>query len=224
MKKQQIVVIGLGRFGVSVATTLYQMGNDVLALDIDEKNLTNVPSQITRVVQADATNEKVLKELGIKDYDAAIVSIGSSTESSVLSTILTRKLGVPYVISRANNELHGDILSRIGADLVVHPERETGVRTAHNMTVKDASDYMSINTNYGIAKLPPEKCFIGKRLSENGFGPRGKYGVAVLMIQRKSEIIVSPDLSETVREGDILVVSGDDEKIEKLLEDAKQKT
>lgn len=223
MKKQQIVVIGLGRFGISVATTLYQMGNDVLALDNDEKNLTNVPSQITRVVQADATNEKVLKELGIKDYDAAIVSIGSSIESSVLSTILTRKLGVRYVISRANNELHGDILSRIGADLVVHPERETGIRTAHSMTVKDASDYMPINTSYGIAKLPPEKCFTGKRLSENGFGPRGKYEVAVLMIQRKSEIIVSPDLSETVREDDILVVSGDDEKIEKLLDEAKQK-
>jgi trk system potassium uptake protein len=221
--KKQVVVMGLGRFGISVATTLYEMGNDVLALDKDEKNLANITSQLTRIAQADTTNESVLRDLGIKDYDVAIVSMGSSIESSVLSTILAKRLGVKYVISRANGELHGSILEKIGADLVVYPERETGIRLAHNTTVRDASDYMPISHRYGIAKLPAEIYFVKKTLFDLGFGPRGKYGVAVLMIQRKNEIIVTPDLNEIVKEKDILVVSGDDEKIEKLIDDAKGK-
>jgi trk system potassium uptake protein len=215
--------MGLGRFGVSVATTLYSMGNDVLAIDNDEKNVMNVASQMTHAAQADTTNEAVLKDLGIKDYDVAIVSMGSSIESSVLSTILAKKLGVKYVISRANNELHGNILERIGADIVVHPEREMGIRTAHNMTVRDATDYMPVNHSYGIAKMKALPCLVGKTLSEIGFGPRGKYEVAVLILQRKNEATVSPELGETVKEGDVLIVSGVDERIEKLLDDAKNK-
>jgi trk system potassium uptake protein TrkA len=142
-------------------------------------------------------------------------------QSSVLSTILAKKLGVKYVISRANNELHGSILEKIGADLVVYPERETGIRTAHNITIRDASDYMPISLKYGIAKISAEQYFVGKTLSELEFGPRGKYGVAVLMLQRKNEIIVTPELSEIIKEKDVLVISGEDEKIEKLINDAK---
>jgi len=220
--KRQVVVMGLGRFGVSVATTLYEMGNDVLALDSDEKNLANVPSNITRAVQADATSEAVLKDLGIKDYDVAIVSMGSSIEASVLSTILVKKLGVPYVMARANNELHGSILERIGADTVIHPEREMGIRTAHNMTIRDADDYMPVSHRYGIAKLPALPCMAGKKLSEIGFGSRGKYEVAALVLKHKNEVTVSPDLGETIREGDVLVVCGDDDNIERLLADAKK--
>jgi trk system potassium uptake protein TrkA len=221
--KRQVVVMGLGRFGVSVATTLHGMGNDVLALDSDEKNVASVASQLTRAAQADATKEAVLNDLGIKDYDVAIVSMGSSIEASVLSTILVKKLGVKYVIARANNELHGSILERIGADIVIHPEREMGIRTAHNMTVRDASDYMPVSQNYGIAKLPALACIVGKKLSEVGFGPRGKYEVAVLMLKHKNEVTVSPDLNETIKEGDTLIVSGDDDQIEKLLDDAKNR-
>jgi trk system potassium uptake protein len=220
--KRQVAVMGLGRFGVSVASTLYDMGNDVLALDTDEKNLASLPSRITHAVQADATNEAVLKDLGIKDYDVAIVSIGSSIEASVLSTILVKKLGVPYVMARANNELHGNILERIGADIVVHPEREMGIRAAHNMTIRAASDYMPIVRSYGIAKIEAMPFMVGRKLSELGCGQRGKYGVAVLVLQRRSEVIVTPDPGETVREGDVIVLSGEDEKIERLLEDARK--
>ncbi len=186
--------------------------------------MANLPPNITRAVQADAKSEAVLKELGVKDYDVAIVSMGSSIEASVLSTILAKKLGVKYVISRANNELHGSILERIGADIVVHPEREMGIRTAHNMTVRDAADYMAVSHRYGIAKLRALPQLFGKRLSEVGFGPRGKYEVAVLILQRKNEVSVSPELSESIREGDVLVVSGDDDRIERLLDDAKSKS
>ncbi len=221
--KRQVAVMGLGRFGISVATMLHNMGNDVLAIDSDEKNVLNVSSQLTRAVQADATNEAVLKDLGIRDYDVAIVSMGSSIEASVLSTILLKKLGVRYVIARANNELHGTILEKIGADIVVHPEREMGIRTAHNMTIRDAVDYIPVGRNYGVAKLPALPCFVGKKLADLGFGPKGRWEVAVLMLQHGNEVTVAPDLGATVREGDVLIVSGDDDRIERLLNEARNK-
>ncbi len=219
--KKQVVVMGLGRFGTSVATTLYDMGNDVLALDSDEKNLANVPSRLTRAVQADTTNEAVLRDLGIKDYDVAIISMGSSIEPSVLSTILAKKIGIPCVIARASNELHGSILERIGADIVVYPEREMGIRTAHNTTIRDASDYMPISHKYGLVKIKALPCMVGKKLGEIGFGARGKYEVAVLVISRKNELTFAPDSNQTVREGDILVLAGEDDRVERLLQDAK---
>jgi trk system potassium uptake protein TrkA len=117
--KKQIVVIGLGQFGTSLATTLACLGHDVLALDRNEKEVQNVASQVTHAVQVDATNETLLKELGVGNFDIAIVGIGSRIESSVLATILVKKLGVPYVIARADSELHGSILEKIGADRVV---------------------------------------------------------------------------------------------------------
>jgi trk system potassium uptake protein len=220
--KRQVAVMGLGRFGISVASTLYDMGNDVLALDADERNISDLPSRLTKVAQADATSEAVLRDLGIKDYDVAIVSMGSSIEASVLSTILVKKMGVPYVIARASNELHGSILERIGADIVIHPEREMGIRTAHNMTVRDASDYMPVAAKYGIAKVEALPFMVGRTLSELGCGPRGKYGVAVLMVKRKGEIIVTPELSDAIKEGDVLVLSGEDDRIERLLQDARK--
>jgi trk system potassium uptake protein TrkA len=219
---RQVVVLGLGRFGTSVATALHNMGHDVLAIDIDEKRVLNVASQLTRAVQADATNEAVLKDLGIRDYDVAIVSMGSSIEASVLSTILLKTLGVRYVIARANSELHGTILERIGADVVVHPEREMGIRTAHNMVIRDAVDYVPVGHNYGVAKLVAPSYLVGKKLADVGFGPKGRWEVAVLLRQHKNEVIVAPDLGETIRDGDVLIVSGDDDRIERLLDEARR--
>jgi len=221
--KKQIVVMGLGRFGVSVATTLASLGHDVLALDDDERNVTGVASQITRAVQADATNEAVLRDLGIQDYDVAIISMGVSIEASVLSTILVKKMGVRYVIARANNELHGSILEKIGADVVVYPEREMGIRTAHSMIIRSASDYLSVSPRYGIARLQALPYLTGKSLADLGFGPKGRWEIAALILLRRNEVTVAPDLNETIREGDVLIVSGQDDKLEKLLDEARAK-
>jgi trk system potassium uptake protein len=220
--KKQYVVIGLGRFGVSIATTLHNMGHDVLAIDQDEKIITNISSQLTRVVQADATNEKVLRELGVTDFDGAILAIGSALESSVLSALVLKKLGVRYLIARANDQLHGSILERIGVDYVVYPERETGIRTAHGITLRDATDYMLVVHGYGIAKVPALPYLVGETLSDIGFGPKGKSEVAALMIQRKNEVIVTPEPGEMIKAGDVLVLAGEDDKVEKLLSDAKK--
>ncbi len=223
--KKQIAVIGLGRFGVSLATTLCSIGHDVLAIDKDETRVQNVASQVTHTIQADATSEAILKELGIGNFDIAIVAMGSAIESSVLSTILLKKVGVPYVMARANDELHGSILEKIGADSVVYPEREMGTRVAHGVTLTGVSDYMAVVPGYGVAKLTAPPQLTEEKLSELGFGPKGKWEVAVLLIQREKEVIVNPGSRETVKPGDIMIVSGSADRIEKLLaEAAKNRT
>jgi len=221
--KKQIVVIGLGQFGTSLATTLTCLGHDVLALDRNEKEVQNIASQVTHAVQIDATNEALLKELGVGNFDIGIVTIGSRIESSVLATILLKKLGVPYVIARADSELHGSILEKIGADRVVYPECETGVRVAQGVTLADVSDYMSLTTGYGVSKLVAPPYFVGTKLSELGFVRKGKWEIAVFLIMRGDEVIVSPRQSETVKPDDILIVAGSHDNLEKLLAEAKRK-
>lgn len=220
--KKQVAVIGLGRFGESLASTLFDMGHDVLAMDVDEKKVQGISAEITHAVQADATSEAVLRDLGIGNFDVAIVAMGTAIQSSVLTTILLKKLGIRYVIARAENELHGSILDRIGADKVVYPEREMGTRLAHGLTLTDVLDYVSLGPDYGIAKLQaPPYCF-GKTLSEIGFVRGGKWAMAVLVLQHGKEVIITPDRSEIVNKGDILVVAGADDKLEQFFIEAKR--
>lgn len=221
--KKQIVVIGLGQFGVSLATTLADIGHDVLALDRSEKEVQSVASQVTHAVQADATSEAVLKELGVGNFDIGVVGIGVRIENSILTTILLKKLGVPYVIARADSELHGSVLEKVGADRVVYPESEMGVRVAQGVTLSDVSDYMSLTRVYGIAKLTAPPYFVGTKLSELGCGPKGKWEVAVFLILRGNEVILSPRQGEVVQANDVLVVAGSHDNLEKLLIEARKR-
>jgi len=218
--KRQVAILGLGRFGVGLANTLLSMGYDVLAMDVDEKKVQAIAPTITRAVQADGTDEAVLKELGVDKFDVAIVAMGSDIENSVLSTILLRKLGVRYVVSRADNDLHGSILEKIGADKVVYPEREMGTRVAHGLMLTQVLDYMPVAPAYGVAKVSPPNSFVGRTLSELGLGREGKWEIAVLMIYREREIIVTPDRMEVVRAEDTLILSGNDLNMEHMLTEA----
>jgi len=213
--KKQVAVIGLGRLGIALATTLHTLGHDVLALDIDEKNVQDMTSQVTRSIQADATDETTLRELGIGNFDIAIVTT-SEIESSVLTTVLLKKLGVGYIIARAENELHGSILEKIGANKVVYPEREMGTMIAHVLTLGDVIDYIPVTTEYGVVKLIAPPSFVGQTLSGLGFGSKGKWKVAVLLILRKQEVTITPSSAEVVKLGDALVLSGNWDSLEEL--------
>jgi trk system potassium uptake protein TrkA len=221
--KGQIAVLGIGRFGFSLASTLYEMGYEVMAMDTDEKRIQAISSHVTHAVQGDATSEVVLRDLDIREFEIAVVAAGSTIETSVLSTILLKKLGVPYVIARAVTDLHGEILQKIGADQVVFPQRDMGRRIAHGITIVDVVDYMSITKRYGISKVPALPFLIGKDLAELGFGKRGKWGVAVLLMQRDKDIIISPHEHEVIVNNDVLVVAGNDSDLEALLAEAKKK-
>jgi trk system potassium uptake protein len=213
--KKQIVVVGLGRFGESIASTLCSIGHEVLAIDSDESLVQQMADEVTHAVQVNPTNETALRELGIGNFDIGIVAI-PVIETSVLSTILLKKLGVRYVIARAVNELHEDILKKIGADKVVYPEREMGTGIAYVLTLGDVIDYIPVSTEYGVVKMSVQPSFIGKSLSELGFGHLGTWQVIVLLLQRKQEILVSPSGTETIKPGDVLIVSGSWDKLEDL--------
>ena len=172
--RKQILVIGLGRMGQSLASTLSSIGHEVMALDPDESLVQRVSPEITRAVQVDPTDEIALKELGVGNFDIAIVTI-PVIETSVLSTILLKKMGVRYVIARAVNELHEDILTKIGADKVFNPEREMGSGIAYVLTLGNVIDYIPVTSGYGVVKLAVPPDFVGKTLSEVGFGHRGRW-------------------------------------------------
>ncbi len=220
--KKQIFIVGLGRLGITLAATLFDMGHDVLAIDTDEKQVQEASTKITHAVQADATSETVLRELGAGNFDIAIVTTGSEVEASVLATILLKKLGVPYIIARANSDLHGTILDRIGADKVVYPEKDMGFRIAREIELEGISDVISIDEKYVIAKIEAPAAFDGQKLAEAGFGPRGRNNPTVLLIRRDNEAVISPDVNDTLRAGDILVVAGDVTDMERLLSDVKK--
>lgn len=219
--KKQIVVIGLGRFGVSLAISLSNMGHEVLALDTNEREVQSVSTQVTHAIHADATDETVLNELGIKNFDIAVVAIGSDIQSSVLVVVLLKNMGIPYIIARANNKAHGEILKKIGADKVVFPEEDAGNRLAHEIRLRDVSNYLSVTPKYGIVGIEAKDALVGKTLADLGIGPKGKEGIATLLIQRGHEIIISPNTTDVIKPGDRLIVSGGDDKLEAFFERVK---
>lgn len=215
--KRQVVVVGLGRFGISLASSLTSSGYDVLALDGDERNVQEASAQITHAVYANATDESVLNELGVKDFDVAIVAIGTDIQSSVMATVLLKKLGVLYVIARASNPLHAEILKRIGADKVVFPEYDMGNRVAHELMLGNVSDYLPVSQKYGIVKAEAQQKLEGQTLAELGIGPKGREGIAALLIRRGNEIVITPSSSEVIKAGDTLVLAGADDRLESFL-------
>jgi len=215
--KKQVVVIGLGRFGTSVARSLYNLGDDVLAIDKDESRVQGMVGQATHALAADATNEAVLRELGIPDYEAAVVAIGSDIVPSIMASVLLKTMGVPYVVSRAYNELHGNTLERIGVDKVVHAESEMGVRLAHGLFNPNVQEYLELTPNFGISRMKVPPRFVNMSLKELGFsGPRDKYGLAVLAIRRGKDITLNPDTDDRLRDGDWIVLAGKDELLDRL--------
>jgi trk system potassium uptake protein TrkA len=213
---KQIVVIGLGRLGEALASTLCGIGHEVLALDPDEALVERVAPSVTHAVQVDPTSESALRELGVSNFDVGVVAM-PSIETSVLSTLLLKKLGVRYVIARATNDLHEIILAKIGADKVVSPEREIGTGMAYVLTLGDVIDYIPVTAAYGVVKMSAPPHFVGKSLAELGFGQRSKLEVIVLILQRKQEVLIGPGGIEAIRAGDVLVVAGEWDKLESLL-------
>lgn len=222
--KKQVVVVGLGRFGSSLAKELYRMGHDVLAIDLDERVTQNLAEEVTYAVKADATNETVLRELGVPNFDMAFVGIGSNVQASIMTTVLLKTLGIKQVVARANNPLHGRTLALVGADRVVYPEQETGTRLAHSLFNLDVLEYMEITPDFGIAKIKPPEQFINHTLEESGLGGvRDKYHIAVMAIKRGREPILAPSKDEVLKPGDLLIVAGKDDQLEKLRSEEPKK-
>lgn len=211
---KSFVVIGCGRFGRSVAKTLFDLGNEVLAIDKREELVQEVSEDVTHAVQADVMDESVLKDLGIGNFDVAVIAIGSNLEASIMATLIAKELGIKRVIAKAQSELNGKVLYKIGADKVIFPERDMGVRVAHNLTSANILDFIELSPDYSILEVTALKEWEEKTLAELRLSTI--YGINVMAIKKGHEFLVSPTGQSLVEKDDILVVIGNITNIKKI--------
>lgn len=209
---KQFVIIGIGKFGYSIATTLFDMGHDVLVIDKDEEKVQQISDRVTHAVQADATDENTLKSLGLRNFDVAVVTISSNIQSSILITMLCKELGLKYVLAKAQNELHAKVLYKTGADKVVFPERDMGIRVAQNLVSTNFLDYIELTPHYRLVELAVVPAWEDKSLRE--LNVRVKYGINIMAIRHGNDVNVSPLGDDVIRSGDVLVLIGSTNDIE----------
>lgn len=218
--KKQFAVIGMGRFGSSVAKNLADLGYEVLAIDSSESRAQEVSNIVTHVVQADSTDEEAVRALGLRNFDVVVVAIGQDIQSSILTTIILKELGVPMVVVKAQTELQGKVLQKIGADKVIFPERDMGQRVAHHLISANILDYIELSEDHSIVEIKASRQMIGKNLRELHI--RAQYGCNVIGIKTGEKMNIAPDAEDTIKEHDILVVVGknaDLQRFEKTFEE-----
>ena len=201
------IVIGLGRFGTEAAKRLCELGCEVLAIDSNHELVQQISNDVTQAVVGDARDKEVLKALGAADFDCGIVAIGNSLGDSVLATMTLKELGVPYVVSKAYDETHRQVLLKLGADKVVIPEQEQANRLARNLSSPNVLDYIELSDDFGIIEVPTPAGWIGKSLKN--LNVRAKLGVNIIAVKHGSTINVSPGADYEILAGDVMVVLGD---------------
>jgi len=216
---KRIGVIGGGRFGTALAECLVRRGAEVVLLDRHRAVVQRLSTLLTRVVEGDGTDSQVLEEAGFAECDTVVVAIASNLEGSVLTTMNLKDLKVPRIVAKAGSDLHGKVLERIGADLVVYPDRERAQRLARSLLARSPVDCFEVAEGYSVLETQAPSAIVGKSIQEANV--RKSYGVTVLAIRRptddgKTMHIVSPAGEEIVQEGDILVLFGEDRKLDSL--------
>lgn len=206
------IVIGLGRFGQTLARQLCALGAEVLAMDVHNDLVQQVADEVTHAVVGDAQDKDVLRALGVRDFDCAIVAIGTNLASSVLTVMNLQELGVPYIICKAHDETHRRVLEKLGVDRVVIPEQENAARLARSLNSHNVLDYIELSEDYGILEIPAPGTWIGKTLKE--LNVRARLGVNIIAVESGKITNVSPSADYRILEGDIMVVLGDNDSLE----------
>lgn len=206
--KQNYAIIGLGRFGGSICRTLVESGQEVLAIDSNEERVNEYMNIATHAVVGNAQDESTLRSLGIRNFDHVIVAIGEDIQASILVTLMVKEMGVPNVLAKAQNEYHAKVLERVGADRVVHPERDMGARIAHNLVSRNILDFIELSDEFSLAEIKVSNPkFFNKSLIEVNF--RQRFDLTVVAIRRADgQVVVSPPANEIVCENDNLLVIG----------------
>ncbi len=211
---KQFVVIGCGRFGTSVAKTLYTLGNEVMIIDTNEEVINKISDYVTYAVQGDASDEKTLKSLGVRNFDVAVIAMGADIQSSILISIMLKEMGVKKIVAKAQNDLHARVLSKIGVDKIVFPERDMGVKIAQSLISSNIMDYIELSPEYSVVEINVLDEWVGKTLIE--LDMRSKYGINIMAIKKDSFIDVSPDASHKMEKNSMLIVIGHNKDIKKL--------
>jgi trk system potassium uptake protein TrkA len=212
---KQYLVIGAGRFGSSVATTLYELGHNVMVVDIDPSLVQEISESVTHAVQADATSEAALSSLGIKDFDVIVVAIGHEIQSSIMTCILLIEMGARFVVARAQTELHGKVLSKIGVNRVVFPERDMGQKLAHSLSAFNIVDLIELSSNSNVVEVSAPEEMVGRSLKELNL--RARFGINVIALRSiDGKTNISPGAEDRIKKGDLIVAVGDNKALKKM--------
>lgn len=212
--RKQYAVIGLGRFGASVAKTLSELGHDVLAIDSSDLAVQGVVNFVTHAVQVDAREEETLRSLGIRNFEVVIVAIGNDIEASILITLMLKEMGIRFVVCKAMTPLHGKVLEKVGADKVVFPEKDMGVRLARSLITSNVMDYIELTSEYSLLEILTPSKFVDKNLGELNL--RAHYEISVMAIKRDNAIIVAPGADTHLEKKDVLILVCKNETLDKL--------
>lgn len=212
--KKQFIVVGLGRFGFNLTTTLIENGHEVLAVDRDNELVQDIAPYATHAVCADCTDEVVLQELGVSNFSHAVVAIGDDLQASIMTTLLLKELKVPHVIAKARDAKHGTVLKKIGADQIIYPERDMAVRLANQLSSSRLIDYIELSDEYNLVEMYAPTAMCGLSLAKLNI--RARFGCTILAIKSAEGMNISPRAEDTINEGDILLLVGSDVDIHQL--------
>lgn len=211
---KSFAVIGCGRFGASLAKTLHSLGHEVMAIDLDEEIVQSISDEVTHAVSVDVMDEAALKALGLSNFDVVVISIGSNLEASIMATIIAKELGAKELIAKASSEFQGKVLKRIGADRVIFPERDMGIRVAHNLVSTNILEFIELSPDYGIIEITALNSWIGKTLAQLELP--AKHGINIIAVKRGASINITPESNFIIKENDSLVVIASTTAINKI--------
>lgn len=212
--KKEFAILGLGKFGISLASSLSDAGCGVMVADHDIKMVDEAADYVTHAVVGDITDGEFLASLGLSDYEAVIIGIGDELEAGVMGTMLAKELGAKFIIAKAGSDLQAKILRKVGADKVVFPERESGIRIANQLVHGNYFDAVELSDRYSIMDFPVPGVWVGKSFSELGI--RTKHKVNIIGIRRNEGLVINPAPDEKLTEDDTLIVLGDNMHLDKL--------
>lgn len=214
---KQYIVIGCGRFGSSVATTMNLLGHQIMVIDKNEEVIQNIADKVTHAVIGDVSDEQVLRSIGIGNFDVAVIAIGGDIRASIMATLIAKEMGVGQIVCKAKDDLQGKVLYKIGADRVVFPERDMGVRVAHNLVSDNILDHIELDPKYSIVEIVTPDNWVGKSLIELDL--RAKYEISVLALKDGKDIDITPSPTKELDPGTILVVLGPTNSISQITSD-----
>ena len=211
---KSFIVFGLGRLGSMVAKTLYNMHNDVLAVDMNPERVKYVSENVTTAIEADLMDEDVFDDLGLSNFDCAVIAIGSSLDSAIMATIACVEAGVPLIVAKAPTKRYGHILKRLGAHTIIYPEIDMGMRLAKQLTDNGITDYFELSDDYGIVEYEVAEDWVGKSIRELQL--RSEFNVNVIAIRRAKDLIVRHVAEEVLNRNDIIIFFGSDDDLKQI--------
>lgn len=211
-EREQILIIGLGRFGMSLAKALSGYDCDVMAVDSNPELVDSVSEYVTHAAKIDASDVNALKELGVSNFDVAVIGIGDDLESSIMIALTLKELNVPYIIAKSRDDTHEKLLTMIGVDKVIQPEKDIGIRLAKSIMHKNVIERMEVGKEYSIVELETPKEWVGSRLNQLNIRP--KYNINILCIDKKDKRILIPSADYVIEEEDNIMLIAPNSELE----------